>query len=125
MKRERETGMTVTMELGAVVALTGYLCLSICLRHRHSWRQQWRDAAKARVFRRRWRPTTFHASSIQGHIDNVRRDYCVPIHYQARHAGYRSRLISSVRGTVSQFPFFRSIKARSPDSSEQEMHKPA
>jgi len=114
----------VIVELSALVALTGYLCVSVCLRNRHRWSQQWHDAVRARAFRRRWRPAGLDASSIQGQIDNVRRDYCVPIHNQARHAGYRNRLISSVRGTISRFAFFQSVRAGSPDSSEQELHKP-
>jgi len=124
-RMETDISRTVIAELGALVVLVGYLAVSVCLRHRERWRQQREDSARAREFRRHWRPTALNVSSVQGRVDDVRRDFAVPAHYQARHAGYRIRLISSIRGAISRLPFFRSVRHDSADSHEQEKHIPA
>ena len=122
---ETDISRTVVVELSALVALVGYLAASVCLRHRESWRQQREDSARAREFRRHWRPTALDVSAMHGRMDDVRRDFGVPLHYQARHAGFRIRLMSSIRSAVSRLPFFQSVRDDSADSREQEKHIPA
>jgi hypothetical protein len=75
--------------------------------------------ARAREFRKHWRPTALDASPVQRQIENVRRDYSVPIHCQSRHSGYRSRLMSMIQSAISQLSYFGSDKNRSEDSNEQ------
>lgn len=122
---ETAVSRTFIIELTALAVLAGFLCVSVYLRRRETRRQRREDLARARDFRRRWRPTALDTSSIQRQIDNVRRDYTVPVHYQARHAGYRSRLISLIQSAISQLSYFQSAGNRSRDPNEQEAHNRA
>jgi hypothetical protein len=90
---DTDSSRTIIMELGALVALVSYLCLSVWLRNR----QQRKDEARARAFRRGWNPTALDTSAIRRQFENIRRDYCVPIRNQTRYAEYHNHLKSSIR----------------------------
>jgi hypothetical protein len=117
--------MIVILELNVLALLISYLCRSILLRHREAWRQRREEMARARAFREDWQPTVLDISSISPQIEKLRHDYLAAVHSRPRPAGYRSRLIASVRTTILRLPYFRDLRAANLTSSEHETQKRA
>jgi hypothetical protein len=117
--------LIVILELSVLTLLVSYLCRRSYLRHREAWRQRRENLARARAFREDWQPTVLDIASISPQIEKLRRDYLAAVHSHPRPAGYRSRLIASVRTTILHLPYFRDLKAANLTSSEHETQKRA
>src|SRR5438309_9618308 len=114
---------TVILQLSALAVLITYLCVSACLRHREAWRQRREDLASERAFRKHWQPTALDSSSISQQVEQLRRDYLAAVHSRPRQAGYRSRLIGSVRDAILRLSYFRNLRRERPALSMHETQK--
>ena len=110
----------VIFQLSALAVLAAYLCVSMWLRHRETWRQRRAALEREREFRRQWQPTALDISSLSREMQRLRQDYAAPLLSRPRRAGYRSRLIGSVRDALLRTPYFRNAKRQRLDSAEHE-----
>jgi hypothetical protein len=112
--------MITILELGVLALLASYWCRRSYLRHRGAWLQHREDVARERVLRETWQPTVLDTASIAPQIEKLRHDYAAAVHSHSRPAGYRSRMIASVRTTMQRLPYFRNLRAANLTSSEHE-----
>jgi hypothetical protein len=117
--------MIVILEVGVLALLASYLCGRSYLRHREAWRQRREDKARERVFREDWQPTVLDTASISPQIEKLRHDYLAAVHSRPRPAGYRSRLIASVRTAMLRLPYFRNLRAANLTSNEHDTQQRA